>query len=202
MSESEISTKRTTLYNMMDHSHPAVLDALDYEILLELRKDGRARAAQIARVVNANERTVRNRIDRLVDQGIIRVAAIMNPEAFGYTSLVEVFLQVEAAKEDHVVDRLLAMEEIIYLAHGFGEQDLIIHACFRENDAMRSFLRQTLPALQGVHVTRSILVPRVLRTLDAWMPNIEDFHIDSSPKGANGADFPSAGYRQTHVSRK
>ncbi|MEM7534642.1 MAG: Lrp/AsnC family transcriptional regulator [Chloroflexota bacterium] len=171
---------------MAEHANLMPLDELDYQIILELRKDGRARAPQIARAIHANERTVRNRIDRLFEQGIVRLSAIVNPRAFGYITVVEVFLKVEQTHENDVISRLLDMQEIIYLAHGFGEQDLVLKACFKDNGEMRDFLRQTLPSLPGVTVARSVFIPRILRTLDEWQPKPEDFLAKWGHENGNG----------------
>jgi len=40
---------------------------------------------------------------------------------------------------------------------------------------MHDFLRRALPAVQGVKVRKSMLVPRVLRGMHVWTPRPEDF---------------------------
>jgi DNA-binding Lrp family transcriptional regulator len=54
-------------------TRPAPLDELDYQIILELRQDARRSASDIARQTGANERTIRNRIDRLIECGAVRL---------------------------------------------------------------------------------------------------------------------------------
>ena len=60
------------------------LDQLDYEILLALREDARMKAVLIARRTGSNERTVRNRIDRLLASGIVRLTTVMDMNACGF----------------------------------------------------------------------------------------------------------------------
>jgi Lrp/AsnC family transcriptional regulator for asnA, asnC and gidA len=161
-------------------------DALDHRIIQELRRDVRADAAKIARAVGANQRTVRNRIERLIDQDVIRPAAIVNPLAFGYVTVVDIFLQVELEHEEEAVDRFLTMQEVAQMAYGLGQRDMMLRAYFKDNHEMREFLRHTLPSIPGVKVTGSILVPHILRNIEEWMPRLEDFGPDAGNKRVDG----------------
>lgn len=151
------------------------LDQLDYEILKALHQNARVAASEIARETGANERTIRKRIDRLVAEDIIRLSAIVNPQAFGYITAADIFLEVEPDHEQEVIQALMSMEEVTYVAFGQGSEDVSIEARFKDNDALREFIRHTLAGLPGVKVTRYALVPRILRNIDEWMPPKTDF---------------------------
>ncbi len=153
------------------------LDSLDYHIIQALHKDARATASEIARVTGANERTIRKRIDRLVEEGAIRLTAILNPATFGYVTAADIFLEVDPDLEEQVLESLMAMPEVTYVAFGQGTNDISIEARFKDNDQLREFIRRTLANLPGVTVTRHTLVPRILRNIDEWMPTLEDFGI-------------------------
>lgn len=153
----------------------AEFDHLDYQIILELRKDARKSASDIARAIQANERTIRNRIDRLVQSGAIRLTSILDPQAFGYVNTVDIFLEVEPEREQAAIEHLLQMHEVSYLAYGLGTQEISIEARFKDNAEMRTFLGKVLPSIPGVRVKGYALVPRILRNIDEWMPRPEDF---------------------------
>ncbi len=157
-------------------------DNLDYEIIRALHADARATASEIARLTQANERTIRKRIDRLVQQGVIRLSAILDPHAFGYITAADVFLEVEPAQEEKVTKALMQMPEVTYVAYGQGTNDISIEARFKDNEALRDFIRRTLPGLRGVKVTRYALVPRILRNIDEWLPPKEDFGLEEDTK--------------------
>jgi DNA-binding Lrp family transcriptional regulator len=152
-----------------------LFDELDYEIIRALQKDGRLSASQIARMLNANERTIRKRIDRLMNSGAVRLTAILDPEAFGYVTAVDIFLEVEPAEEASVIERFKKMAEISYIAFGQGTREVSIEGRFKSNDAMHEFIRRTLPSIPGVTLKGYALVPRILRNIDEWMPRPEDF---------------------------
>lgn len=154
-------------------------DSLDYQIILALHKDARQSASQIARQIGANERTIRKRIDRLVQLGAIRLTAIVDPLVFGYVTSADVFLEVDPDQEDAVIDTLMSMPEVTYVAFGQGSNELSIEARFKDNDQLREFIRRTLANMPGVKVARYAFVPRILRNIDEWLPSPEDFNIPS-----------------------
>lgn len=153
------------------------LDQLDYDIIRALHADARLSASKIARQTGTNERTVRKRIDRLVEDGIVRLTAILNPLAFGYITAADILLDADPAHEAEILQTLMSMPEITYLAFGQGNTEMSIEARFKDNDALREFIRHTLPAISGLTVTRYALVPRILRNIDEWMPAREDFGL-------------------------
>jgi DNA-binding Lrp family transcriptional regulator len=153
-------------------------DTLDHKIILALHKDARMSASEIARAVDANERTIRKRIDRLVKLGAVRLTAIVDPEAFGYVTAVDIFLEVDADKEDEVIQRFLTIPEVSYIAFGEGTKDLSIECRFRSNEGMREFLRKKLPTIEGVQLRGYSLVPRIIRNIDEWLPSNDDFSVE------------------------
>jgi DNA-binding Lrp family transcriptional regulator len=155
-------------------------DQFDQKIIHILHKDARRSASEIARELNANERTIRKRIDRLVRLGAIRLTAIIEPEAFGYVTAVDIFLEVDADREDEIIDLFLKTPDVSYIAFGQGTNDLSIECRFRSNDDMREFLRKKLPTIEGVQMRGYSLVPRIIRNIDSWMPRDDDFRAEES----------------------
>jgi Lrp/AsnC family transcriptional regulator for asnA, asnC and gidA len=153
-------------------------DNMDYEIIQALHENARVAASEIARKTGANERTVRKRIERLLNENVIRLTAILNPLAFGYITAADIFIQVEPERETAVIDALMEMPEVTYVAFGQGTNDISIEARFKDNDAFREFIRTTLANMEGVTVDRYALVPRILRNIDEWMPPKDDFGLD------------------------
>ena len=70
------------------------------------------------------------------------------------------------------------MPEVTYVAYGQGSTDISIEARFKDNDALREFIRNTLTGMQGVTVKGYTLVPRILRNIDEWMPPRSSFGLE------------------------
>lgn len=68
------------------------LDQLDHELRLALHGDARMKAVLIARHSGSNERTVRNRIDRLLASGIVRLTTVMDMNACGFNITADIFV--------------------------------------------------------------------------------------------------------------
>ena len=72
-------------------------DKVDVKIVNILLEDGRMPASEIARRIGEiSERAVRYRIERMVEAGIIQVSAVAKPQAFGLTTIADVWMEVEA----------------------------------------------------------------------------------------------------------
>ena len=155
--------------------HTNFLDTLDYQIITELQKNARIASSEIARLLGANERTIRKRIDRLVDLGAVRLTAVVNPAYFNYATAADIFIEADPQLEEDIIARLLAMQEISYLALGQGTKEISIEARFKDNGELRDFIRVVLPSIPGIKVTGYALVPRILRNIDEWIPKEEDF---------------------------
>jgi Lrp/AsnC family transcriptional regulator, regulator for asnA, asnC and gidA len=145
------------------------LTPLDYEILIHLNRDARISASEVARLLNVNERTVRKHIDQLVERGVVRLSGIVDPLAFGYHIAVDIFLEFDLQQSGSIIEELMQMAQISYLAHGQGTHTLSIQARFRAVEDMYKFL-ETLANIQGLKVTGYAIVPLILRNIDSWMP--------------------------------
>ena len=72
------------------------VDTVDRAIVDLLMEDGRMSSADIARRIGGvSERSVRYRLQRLIDRGIVRVSAILAPQALGFSVVADVFVEVE-----------------------------------------------------------------------------------------------------------
>jgi Lrp/AsnC family transcriptional regulator, regulator for asnA, asnC and gidA len=153
-------------------------DELDFQIIQALHADARIATSEIARQTGTNVRTVRKRIDHLIAEGVLRLTAVLDPHAFGYVTAADILLDADPAQEVEILKELMSMPEVTYVAFGQGSTEMSIEARFKDNDALREFIRRTLPAIPGLTVTRYALVPRILRNIDEWVPPREDFGLE------------------------
>ena len=160
---------------MTNESRLTQFDTLDHQIIRELPGNIRVDAAKIARAVGANERTVRKRINRLIELNAVKLTGIVNPRAFGYVIMAEILLNVDPEFEDDAVNSLLSLPETTYMAYGQGDYEMSICVHFKDYAELRDFTRQTLSAIQGVAVIKSKIIPRILFNIDQWVPKHEDF---------------------------
>jgi Lrp/AsnC family transcriptional regulator for asnA, asnC and gidA len=144
------------------------IDALDRSIIHLLQEDSRMPSAEIARRLGVAERTVRARINRLVEDGIVKLVAIVNPSALGYDVTADIFLEVEPGRLEEVAQQLVAMEEVAYVGLTTGERDISIQVFLPSVDALYRFITEKLQRIPGVNGTTTYVVPRVLKWLHNW----------------------------------
>ncbi len=153
---------------------PGKLDKLDFRIIELLQKDGRASSATIARILNVPERTVRNRINRMVQQAVISPTVVVNHRHFGYQTAVDIFCEVEINKMEEIAAELLKVPAINYIAYSTGDQDISIQVLLESSDDIYGVIQQ-LASIAGVYRTKTVVVPRVVKDTHEWMPPEDDF---------------------------
>lgn len=144
--------------------------ALDRAIIRQLNQDARLSSAEIARLLQVPERTVRYRINRLITENIIKLVAVVNRKAFGYDLVVDIFCEIEIAQQDAILNAILAMPEVSYVAYATGDQDLSFQALFHDTAEMHEFITNQVHQIPGIRRTRTILVPRIIRDSYQWLP--------------------------------
>lgn len=144
--------------------------ALDRAIIHQLNQDARLSSAEIARSLNVAERTVRYRISRLIAENIIKPVAVVNRKAFGYDLVVDIFCEIEITQQEEILQAILAMPEVSYVAYATGDQDLSFQALFRDTTEMHEFITNRIHPIPGVRRTRTVLVPRIVRDSYQWLP--------------------------------
>ncbi len=92
---------------------------------------------------------IRLRYNRLVESGILRVVAITNPLHMGYTKMALIGIKAEGGKLKEILDRIAALEEVIYLIVVSGSFDIIAEVMCREQEDLLQFLTDKLYKIDG-----------------------------------------------------
>lgn len=150
-------------------------DKVDYQIIRELSEDARMPASQIAVNTGVNERTIRRRINHLVDTGAIRITTIVAPEKFGYMSIADINLKVDSGVYETFVEDCKKNPNVCYIASGWGKANLAIETRFLDNEEMYNFINTMLPQVEGVEVVNFFIIPKIIYNIDEWLPIENDF---------------------------
>jgi Lrp/AsnC family transcriptional regulator for asnA, asnC and gidA len=133
-----------------DGSSRRHLDAADSQILRFLGEDPRMSFAEMARRMGVSAGMVRQRYQRLDEDGVVRIAAITNPTLTGSSLMVVIAMKVDGALAESVSARIAAYDEVVYLASLAGSYDLLAEARFRDPEHLREFLTERLRCIEGV----------------------------------------------------
>ena len=153
---------------------------LDKAIIESLNRDARASSAELARELGTAERTVRYRIQRLIEQKVIQPITVVNPAAFGYNLAVDIYCEVDLNAQSRTIEALLKLPEITYVATSTGDQDIILQAIFKDSDEVHDFITQKLHQVPGMRRTRTVLVPRILKDTYQWLPPDDAYDLETN----------------------
>lgn len=151
------------------------LTDLDHKLIRRLNRNARLSSAELARELGFSERTIRNRIQRLVTEGILKPVAVVNPAAFGYNLVVDIFCEIEVKKREEVIAALEVLPEVSYMAISTGDQDVSFQALFKNSAEMHEFITQRVYSIPGIRRTRTVLVPRIVKDTYQWLPPGDKF---------------------------
>jgi|HigsolmetaAR202D_1030399.scaffolds.fasta_scaffold00048_2 Transcriptional regulators len=126
------------------------LDELDRAILALLQEDARLTNRAIAARVHSSEATVRRRIDRLLDLGLMRVVAVVSPFVLGYHSVALVGVQIDRSQQRSIEAALQAMPEVRFIGLTIGSYDMMIEVWMPDPEELLNFLNDCLSRLEGV----------------------------------------------------
>jgi len=121
----------------------AELDEIDKSILKFLQDNARTPFAEIARQLHIGESTVRFRVKRLLDKGVIvRFMALVNPVKFGLYLTALLLLKIDPQKLREVFDELSSHEDIHYILQCTGEYDAVVIFHARNMDHFNSIVNK------------------------------------------------------------
>ena len=173
------------------------LDRIDRQIIALLQEHGRRANADIARLIKVSESTVKNRINRLIDNGILRILAVLNPQVLGYHSDVLVGIRVAQGKLKEVGNALKAMNEVVYLGYITGRYDILIEVVLRDPDELFHFLRERLLEIPGIISTETFYVMRTEKINYEW-----ELPTNSFSTGSSGKSTKKRGRSQKNIRKR
>lgn len=143
-------------------------DRLDRRIITMLQADGRCSNREIARSLGVPEATVRYRVRRLTDGGLLRITALIEPGKLGYDLTAVISVQAQAPLIKTISEELMRFPEVMYLVVTTGVHDIVFTATFRNHDHMYHFISERLAPIEGVARIETAIGLRVLKREFEW----------------------------------
>jgi Lrp/AsnC family transcriptional regulator, regulator for asnA, asnC and gidA len=144
-------------------------DKIDVKIVNILLEDGRMPASEIARRIDdISERAVRYRIERMVNAGIIQISAVAKPQAFGLTTIADVWMEVESDRIVEVAKKMAQYDNVSYVACGIGESDVSIQVVAKDTAEIYQFITEVVRKVPGVRKTTTSIVPLIIKDVYQW----------------------------------
>ncbi len=141
----------------MSEDNQQTLDNLDLRIIKEMGIDGRQSVSELAKKLNISRATVGKKLQRLLDENILKVAGIVLPGTLGYQTNAIIGINVIPKDIDSVADKLVSNENVHMMFISAGRHDIIIWALFRKSEDLSYFLRHELAQIPGITNTETMI---------------------------------------------
>lgn len=134
------------------------IDRLDLKIIRSLNKNARKPYKDIAKELDVSDTTVRKRIKRMLDDGVIKqFNLLLDYHKIGRVIKAFIGIRIGPSKLQDVVKTLEDNPDVQVLYRTTGQVDLFVEVIFRDMEELNSFLESELN-IEGVTGTDVTLV--------------------------------------------
>jgi Lrp/AsnC family transcriptional regulator, regulator for asnA, asnC and gidA len=144
-----------------------VLDEVNRGIIEQLREDGRRSYAAIAKSVGLSEAAVRQRVQRLLDTGVMQVVAVTDPLTLGFTRQAMIGVRAEGDLR-RVAGKLAALEEVDRVVVTAGRFDILLEVVCADDEQLLRLLNDGVRAVGGVRDTETLVYLRLVKRTYSW----------------------------------
>ena len=146
-----------------------VVTDTDRAIIRLLQRNARMSYAELSRATGIPESTVRRRMDRLQQRGVVEFAMVADPSRLGYDLRAMIGLKVELDRLEEIAETLRGVNEVTFAAFLTGNFDIIVHVVVRSQEALVEFLTRRLAPIPGVRSSETFVMPIIIKPTTAWV---------------------------------
>lgn len=143
------------------------LDDITKAIIEQLQQDGRRSYAAIGKEVGLSEAAVRQRVQRLVEGGVVQVVAVTDPLQLGFARQAMIGVKVTGPIEP-VADELAGIEEVDYVVVTSGSYDLLVELVAESDEHLLSLVSGRIRPIAGVITTETFMYLHLRKQTYAW----------------------------------
>ncbi len=141
-------------------------DELNQKIAKLLMKDARQSSQEIADQLKVSSATVRRRVNKLIESGALRIAALPDPVKLGYPLMAIVAFKAEHDKLEKIQEVLKSKREVLWFTITTGRYDILSMGFFTSNDDLSNFLKEAA-ACEGIKDSETF----VCLHMEWWQPD-------------------------------
>ena len=145
----------------------APLDDASRAIIEQLQQDGRRPYATIGKAVGLSEAAVRQRVQKLHDQGVMQIVAITDPAQVGYLRSAMIAIKVHGDVET-VSKQIEKFPEISYLVLVTGQYDLLAECVTEDDDHLLKITNSQIRSIPGVVSTETFVYLGLRKQTYSW----------------------------------
>jgi Lrp/AsnC family transcriptional regulator, regulator for asnA, asnC and gidA len=160
-------------------SRQVVLDDVSRAIIEQLQQDGRRSYARIASAVGLSEAAVRQRVQRLLDAGVMQIVAVTDPMQVGFPRQAMVGVRAQGDVRS-TADRLAGLPEVDYVVVTAGSFDVILEIVCEDDEHLLDTVAR-IRTVDGVVSTETFVYLGLRKQTYAWGTRRTDRGSESEP---------------------
>jgi Lrp/AsnC family transcriptional regulator for asnA, asnC and gidA len=125
------------------------IDAIDLKIIDALSEDGRTPLADIGKKVNFSSVTVKNRLDKLIKEKVIRIEASLVVDQF-YTISTQIYVEADAKTVASMIEEFEKRQEVYHLVRVTGMYNLLVGVLGYNWQNIEDFIEREIRPNAGV----------------------------------------------------
>jgi Lrp/AsnC family transcriptional regulator for asnA, asnC and gidA len=127
------------------------LSELDRELIRQLQLDGRQSFAAISRELAVPEKTIRRRVNELLESSVIQITTVADPAVLGYTVAALVGLNVDGRRGIRpLVESIVELPSVDYAVITTGRYDALVEVLCRDMSELLTVVDESLVRAPGV----------------------------------------------------
>ena len=142
-------------------------DDVSKAIIEQLQEDGRRPYAAIGKAVGLSEAAVRQRVQKLIDSGVMQIVAVTDPMQVGFHRQAMVAISATGDIE-LVAKRLAAIPEVVYLVVIAGSFDVLAEIVVTDDDHLLELINEQIRTIPGVLRTETFLYLKLTKQTYNW----------------------------------
>jgi Lrp/AsnC family transcriptional regulator for asnA, asnC and gidA len=143
------------------------LDEVSKAIIEQLQQDGRRSYAAIGKVVGLSEAAVRQRVQRLIDSGVMQVVAVTDPTELGFSRQAMIGVRASGDLEP-LADAIAAMDEVDYVVIVAGSFDLMVEVVAESDEHLLEIVSKRIRSLEPVVSTETFVYLKLRKQTYSW----------------------------------
>lgn len=143
------------------------LDEMSKAIIEQLQQDGRRSYAGIGKSVGLSEAAVRQRVQRLVDTGVMQIVAVTDPLQLGFARQAMIGIRC-TGDTSKVAEKLAKIDAVDYVVLTAGTFDAIIEVVCENDAELLELLNKEIRAVQGVTSTETLVYLKLVKQQYNW----------------------------------
>ncbi len=143
------------------------LDDVSKAIIEQLQQDGRRSYAAIGKVVGLSEAAVRQRVQRLVESGVMQIVAVTDPMELGFARMALVGIRVTGPVRP-VAQALTELEEVAYVVVTAGSFDVLAEVVSANDEDLLEVISTGIRTIPGVVSTETFVYLKLHKQTYSW----------------------------------